>query len=514
VSVSARHAARGLALVAGAYVAALVVRYFLPPHVPRHQVESAFMIFAALGVLSIATRRGAPRDPAPRSAWTLARIGIVGGLFLVLALAMYARAMGIGLLSDDFVIADWAIRREFVHLGETGFVRPGVPLFWAALDRLPGRLDIAVHAANVALHAVNALLVVLLGRRMRLSPDEAIAAGVLFLLQPALGEAVVWASGAQDVLMTTLCLAAVLTATSDRRGAVAAAMAASAGALAVKETAVIIPVLVALILWARGAPLTSPHARRVLVPLAVLTAGYALVRAGLGLPSAFLGADDWRYFAKQLIVGPFAALGAPWSDQWGRAHAVLALVRSLVIMALFAAGFATWGRRDPRVRQVAAAAVWVVAGIVPVFSLFYVGPDLEGSRYVYLSAAGFALLLAGLAGTAAEHAVRWPRRVALAVVILAMTAPVMPAITADIDRWQTAAVVRDAVLIEADRSPALARCATFRMEGDADHVRGGFVFRNGFAQALAGRRGQQAASAAAGSQVCTVRWSNGRLSVE
>jgi hypothetical protein len=52
------------------------------------------------------------------------------------------------------------------------------------------------------------------------------------------------------------------------------------------------------------------------------------------------------------------------------------------------------------------------------------------------------------------------------------------------------------------------------MEGDADHVRGGFVFRNGFAQALAGRRGQQAASAAAGSQVCTVRWSNGRLSVE
>jgi len=75
-------------------------------------------------------------------------------------------------------------------------------------------------------------------------------------------------------------------------------------------------------------------------------------------------------------------------------------------------------------------------------------------------------------------------------------------------------VVRDAVLSEADRSPALARCATFRMEGDADHVRGAFVFRNGFAQALAGRRGQQPASDPAGGPVCAVRWLNDRLTVE
>ena len=99
------------------------------------------------------------------------------------------------------------------------------------------------------MHLVNGALIHAIARRLRLDPIAAILAAALFLLFPASAEAVVWASGIQDVLMTTASLAFVL-ATLDARHPAVLLGCALAGLFS-KETAVVMPLLAAAALWAR-----------------------------------------------------------------------------------------------------------------------------------------------------------------------------------------------------------------------------------------------------------------------
>src|SRR5262249_60843571 len=69
-----------------------------------------------------------------------------------------------------------------------------------------------LHAVNLTLHGVNAWLVSMLAVRLGFRGDASIAAGGLFLPFPAAPEAVAWASGIQDVLMTSSALGAVAAA--------------------------------------------------------------------------------------------------------------------------------------------------------------------------------------------------------------------------------------------------------------------------------------------------------------
>jgi hypothetical protein len=472
-------------LAAASYTAATLVRYYLSPPSPRFPVESAFFIFVGLGVLGALVRRA---DPQANQQQRVAYPALFTAALVAAAFLLYAPSVRVGLLSDDFVIARWAERFELVHLEATGFVRPGVPAFWWMLRLLPGDFAAAAHAANILLHGVNAALVSLIALRMGLRRAEAAAAGVMFVLFPGLSEAVVWLSGVQDVLMTTLALAAVALATADEPGR-AGPVAASAAALLVKETAVAIPVLSALVIFGRDGLRVSRRQRSVLAALAAVTAIYVVARATAGLPSSFLAVSDWQYFAKQLIASSFAALGAPWTDDWGRMHAGLALLRAIVILALAAAALFSWRRGDAAFRAAAAGAGWVLAAVLPVFSLFYIGPQLEGARYLYLPAAGFVILLALLIGSVVDRV--GPRSKVAAVVLLtaALAAPVLPAIRSDIGRWQAAAAIREDVLERvADQAERWA-CATFTAEGQADSVSGAYVFRHGLAEALDRQRG-------------------------
>ena len=483
-----------VALAAAGYAALQVVRYFVPPHIPRYQVESACIVLVALGVLAVLVRGGISlygyetRSGHPAETET-ARPGALPAIaagFVLASFVLYMPALGIGLLSDDYVIADWASRLELIHLSATGFIRPGVPLFWAMLGPLPGDIATAAHAANIALHGVNAILVTLVALRLELPRREAIAAGVIFVLGSGMSEAIVWASGVQDVLMTTLVLAAVALATARPDPKIAAAIIATVGAVLVKETAVVTPLLVALVLLARGGLRLDRSDSTVLGSLLAVSGGYLVVRLVLGVPASFLTVDDWRYLVKQLVAGSFATLGAPWTDAWWRSHLTLAAVRAVAIVGLLASAFHCWRRRDRRFHQAAAAAIWVPVSIAPVFSLFYIGPNLEGARYVYLSAAAFSILLAVLAGAAAGWIARagGGRQLAFASIVVVVAGSAAPATIADLGRWRRAAAARDTVLEVARRSLDRLECTTFSVEGGADNIDGAYVFRNGLVEAL------------------------------
>ena len=165
---------------------------------------------------------------------------------------------------------------------------------------------------------------------------------------------------------------------------------------------------------------------------------------------------------------------------------MLASVRALVIVGLQAIGFSCWRRHDLRFRQAAAAAIWVLVAIAPVFSLFFVGPFLEGARYVYLSAAAFSILLAVLAGTAAGLIARpgRGRRLAFASIVVVVVGSAVPATMADLERWRRAASTRDTVLEVVRSNSDRLDCTTFTVQGSADSIDGAYVFRNGLREAL------------------------------
>ena len=501
------HAARWLPLVAAAYTAATLVGYYISRG-SRVPVESAFFIFAGLGVLAVLVRRGASEEALHRAEPRKlgANLAVLAIVFILAAFMLYAPAMRIGLLSDDFVIAGWASQLDLVHFDTTGFVRPGVPVFWRLLQKLPGDLAAAAHAANVVLHGVNAALVSLVAWRFGARRGEAVAAGAMFVVFPGLSEAVVWASGVQDVLMTTLVLTSVALATAERPRVVPAAL-ASAAALLVKETAIVVPVLTALVILACGGLPVVRRYRSTLLSLIAISLIYLLARIAAGVPSSFLEITDWRYFIKQLVANSFGTVGAPWTDDWGRTHAGLALVRTVSILALAAAAFSRWRRDDATFRAVAACAVWVLAGVVPAFSLFYVGPQLEGARYVYLPAAGFTILLALLIGRAANRVAVPARPAAIGLMTAILAVPFLPAIASDLRRWEVAAAVRQDVLAGVGDQVARAGCTTFAAEGDADSVLGAYVFRHGLREALALPDGGSAVP-------CRVVMKSGALTIE
>jgi len=474
-----------LALAVAAYLAFLLSRYFSPTPTPRFRIETFFMWFVAAGVAAVCLRPSSTAVEDPNPALDAAHFKWVFGAFVAIAFVYYWPALTIGFLSDDFVLAEWASRREWIHVSATGFVRPIVPFIWYILSALPGSLAQNVHIVNVVLHALNATLVAALATRLGARRIEAAAAGLIFLTFPALSEAVVWASGMQDVLMTTFVLASILAVleVDVSAGAAVAAVGGTVVAILTKETAIVLPALAWLIAWVSPSGIGRGSRRLTIVAMTVVAIVYAVVRAFVGLPSGY-GSGVSRYFAKQLIVDPFSSLGAPWSATWIDAHAFIALFRAVVILGLLAAAFARW-RRDAGFGRAAVFAGWVLVAVVPVLSLFFVSDALEGSRYLYLPAVGFSLFLATMARTAASLA---PARISVVALMTATAVFVLPAFVsapAELARWTAAAKMRDQILISYVRVMPEVSCGQIVTEGSADSVDGAFVLRNGFTQALA-----------------------------
>jgi hypothetical protein len=496
-----------LALALAVFVGVLLTQYVLPPHIPRFRVETFWMWFLAVGILAVLLRPASQPGVRPASGPTTTPAGQIGdgrgpdhhltpiqlaalgGILSVLTFLQYGAALRVGWLSDDFVLADWANRREWIHVGETGFVRPVIPMFWSIFWYLPFSWPATLHAVNLALHALNGLLIVLIALCLRLDRQTAIAAGLILVTFSAMSEAIVWISGMQDVMMTTLGLLTVLAMLRSGMEPVPAwasplAIASAAVALGVKETAVAIPLLGWALAWATPEGIGAGARRRTGVVVTALAVLYTVARAFFGVSSGYAEGVS-RYFFKQLAVDPFASLGEPWSAAWLRANPSASLSRGLFIAALIAAAFAVWRRRDSAFRIALASAAWVLVGVLPVFTFFHVSATLEGSRYLYLPAAGFSLLIASLGGSLAGR-LRSARISSglMAAGVLVLVVPSLAASRAEIARWTEAAGLRDRILVSYVRLMPSLSCGTFVAEGRVDNIEGAYVLRNGFRQAL------------------------------
>ena len=473
---------------------------------PRYRVESAMIALVIIGSIIVALRRDdrpAATDVGPVLSDRLSRVPRWWlAICVVAALALYSGAIGLGFLSDDYTLRNMA-QSDGLGSGTGWFFRPVPLLLWRGL-LAAADTAVALHLLNLLLHGVNAYLVALLGRAMGMRREVAIGAAALFLTFPALAEAVVWAAGIQDVLMTTMALGVVVLCAreSPSRGRIALICALLILGFGSKETAVCIPALIALC-WVTRERVSRDW--KLYAAIAAVTALYLAIRLPMGIGGDYLGAPT-RYFFKQMIVVAFGTLAAPWRDPSSMYERWQAFVAVGLVVLLLVHACVTWRRSDDRAHRAVRLALWILASIAPVFTLFFVGPTLEGSRYLYLASCAWSLLVADLIATASEPLSNRPLvfRASVAVIVLVFAVSVQR----EVGVWRQAADLRDRVLADARTALDRSGCVRAEFTRVPDSVSGAYVFRNGFPEAL----GVAVTDRAAAPPECTFTWADGRFS--
>jgi len=351
-------------------------------------------------------------------------------LALLAAATLFAFA---GVLQNGWVFYDdprYVYENPHVNQG----LRPGNALWflshahgenWHPLTSWSHLLDVQLfgldpagpHAVNLALHVLNAVLLVLVLYRLTGGWWRSVAVGALFALHPLRVESVAWVSERKDVLSGLLF---VLTLEAYRRWVArpgrlrhAALIAAFVLGLMAKPMLVTVPfVLVLLDVWPlgrlrgqageRGAgaparPLPGLIAEK--WPLFALAAASAVVtflvqREGgavasveaipLGRRLANALVSCWHYIGKTLWPDRLAPF-YPMTPSPGWVQAVAAA--GLVLVTLVVAGQV---RKRP---YLAVGWFWYLGMLVPVIGLIQVGAQAHADRYTYLPVIGLAIAL-------------------------------------------------------------------------------------------------------------------------
>jgi len=399
------------------------------------------------------------------------------------AFVLYQPALKIGLLSDDYALLMWARRLELAPR-DWGQIRP-LPIlsWWLVADATDAsRTPAALHALNITLHGVNAMLVWALARRFTSSRWTPFIAGALFLTLPTSVEPVAWGSGVFDVMLTTfaLLMAVVVTSREELRPAdQALCLLLTIGMMGSKETGVIAAPLALLLYWTRWS--------RVSRSVVVLATAQLLLAGTYALGRELTDRLDHRLVPKldaggvgRLVTGTGRAFFLPLHENLIQAHPVLAAAVAIGIIALLVTWVFRWRTLPQGPRIAVMAGIGALVCVAPAIRLFGIGPDLQGTRYVYLAGAWWSITIASALLDGWNTISRRTAAAAVAVMVIAGAAMVT---RAHLEPWKAARATRDRVLLQLIAIPPSCRQAA--ATGVPDNVAGAYVFRNGLNEALA-----------------------------
>lgn len=304
-------------------------------------------------------------------------------------------------------IADGLSLKSFFWSFNIGYAANWHPLTWVshALDvTLFGLNPRGHHAVNVALHAINAVLLFLfLGVTTRERWKSAFAAA-LFALHPLHVESVAWASERKDVLSTLFFMLVLLAycsyAASPSKARYLLVLVLTALGLMSKPMLVTVPlVLLILDYW----PLKrSASIRRLLVeklPLFALSAGSSILTLLAQRPAM---AELERIPLPMRLANALVSYLAYLSKTVWPANLAIqypypkAIPLWLLVMAgVFAAGPTLAAvRLRKRFPFIFAGWAWYIVTLLPVIGIVQVGSQPMADRYTYIPLIGIFLILA------------------------------------------------------------------------------------------------------------------------
>ncbi len=316
------------------------------------------------------------------------------------------------------------------------------PMFfvWLRLNRMLFALNpISWHLSTMVMHAVASLFAMLVVQRCTRDRLVGAVAGLLFAVHPVHIESVAWVSGGTDPLLAIFFLPAILTFLNwMERGSPwqwLATVVLYALALLSKEPAVVLPALLAVMVWASWRPEDKMTRAKALLlgvlPLVIETGLYWLARYKflIGAAHALNATPYWvmvltwpklvLFYLRQSLV-PVALAFSYEMDPELTASATgfwLPVVVWICILALLA----YWWYRDQEARGgIALSAAFFLFTLAPVLNLRWMGADAAHDRYLYLPVLGVCLL-AGVAVRQWKNLTPAPNATpVLAVVVVAL----------------------------------------------------------------------------------------------
>ena len=331
------------------------------------------------------------------------------GLVAAVTVGVYWGALSSGFVGDDFMI----LHRLRSGAPVLGFLRGEFFQYYRplgflahALDwRLAGANATQFHATNLVLHAVSAVLVLLIGRALAPQTIAGPLAAVLFALHASNHEAVVWISARFDLLATLFSLLAVWLLVRDEGRARLAPAAAFFCAVLSKESAVGLPIAAAGFAAFRLHASVREAVERLFPWLATLVL-YSVLRRLAGGISTIGGAaklPKLATFGAILVITVFLA-GGRWTRlrRWLEMHGAAIAIASAAAAGTLAAIAAASGGVGLVADKLAVAGFVIVNLISPVVDLFDVPFYLDPGTTGYWAGG-----VAALAGAGVLVAVVW-----------------------------------------------------------------------------------------------------------
>jgi tetratricopeptide (TPR) repeat protein len=304
-------------------------------------------------------------------------------LVVAVAIGLHGRSVGFGLtyLDDDLLVrsseeagpsapSPWrALARSYLPAEERdhAYYRPLTSASLALDGELSAGAPWSYHATNVLLHALAGALLYLLLGRLGYAEGIALFGALAFVLHPALAGTVCWIPGRDDLLLGVMALAAWLSWHQAQAEPTLANRALHALsfflALASKEAAVVIPVVLVLDGWLLARRPWSRVLERWLVPAWGIPLGVYL-----GLRGVVLGPD----------------LGLAWLGRGGGALGFDGLLASLGALVV---------PREPQILAVPDD-LRVLPGVLALVFLVLAARRPEGRRPLAFALAAFFVLSA------------------------------------------------------------------------------------------------------------------------
>ncbi len=323
-----------------------------------------------------------------------ARIALFSLLIFSIVLYIKAGITAAYLAADDFQwIAGghaFSVARLLQVSSRNHFYRPVIETWFALVVAVCGNQASCYHAASLGVHLLNIALMFALGNTLARDLRIAWLGALLFAIQPAATQAVVWISAITGVLATAFCLTALLTmvaswqATTYRVRYEAAAVILFCLALFSHEAASTLPIL-AWIIWRQWGP--DDVARR-----PVVLYGAAATLGLFGLAAIVANSGNYVFTESHYAVGPhgvrhlFEYLVALYvGPGWWLPYLVCGLALAGLLIA------------TPMTRL---GALWLLVTLLPY--VWFTWSNV--SRYLYVPSIGFGWAVAGAVVAACDAA--------------------------------------------------------------------------------------------------------------
>ena len=331
----------------------------------------------------------------------MAILAIVAAVFIV-----YRDVHSAYFFEDDFqwlagtLTYDPASLFDVFGSGRSHFYRPIVELYFGIATPLFGGSPRLFHFASVVLHAANGLLLFFLARALSSSDRFAFTTAILFVVLPGYVDAVAWVGALAEPVGAFFGVSSMLWLLAYRRSGRGRHLALSVGAfvlaLLTHESSVVFLALLVLVDWAAGPCSLIPRTRgewagivRVFSPYLVAVALYAIPDLMVNR-QIYLVTDSHYRIGLHAIRNGLDYLVWLYVGKRNLASYVMIVAALAVILAL--------GTRRARF-----AVSWMIVALLP-FVFFTWG---NTSRYLYLPAMGFAILVAGGTTAVDRLLARW-----------------------------------------------------------------------------------------------------------